>query len=74
MTNHTPYRYEIGMILRSRIHGGTITLIGQPREGWFNCLNKDSNHVDERAVTSLRDSWMWHGSYNKTVKLLYEAR
>jgi hypothetical protein len=78
--------YEVGMILRSKEHGGRLTIlecITKPFMRPFltfstlytlNCLNHDNKLISKYSPIELDMYWEITGEYDKTVKILYGAK
>jgi len=69
--------YEIGMILRSRNHGGKITLMAKrsyPVNGIYDCYSHDSKITSQYGTIELVRYWEFRGEYDKATKILYGGK
>jgi len=66
-----PSNIAIGMIYKSRVHGGKLTVMKLDWPWMFSCLNHDSNVISHYSIEELTNSWVFSGEFNKAVVALY---
>jgi hypothetical protein len=62
--------FRVGASLRSRIHGGLLTIIEQEKLFLFKCINHDNSITSHYDAKQLLEDYDFY-EMNKTFKLLY---
>ncbi len=64
--------YPIGVVLRSRIHGGLITVLGHkmPWTGYLQCRSHDNGLTSDYTTEQLDEEFEFYG-WNKAMVMLH---
>ena len=62
--------YRVGANLRSKEHGGVLTIVEVHNLLGYTCINRDTKEMRRYKLSELFDRYEFIG-YDKTVKLLF---